>query len=125
MEKDILLSNYKVCDGDCFRCKFDDCINDEMIYSDYKESNDRDKTVKSNPKDEERRRKAREKERERYWRDPEKSREKNRKYWAANREKLNAKKREWYKEHRDERAAYMKELNARARFELLRDQWKL
>ena len=110
-----------VCNVDCFRCPFDDCINDELTYQDIKQSKEIDKAVVVVSDQLERKRKA---SREYYCRNREKRREYMRNYRESNREKINANRRKWYKEHRDERALYMKELNARARFELIRDKYK-
>lgn len=67
---------------DCFRCPFDDCINDELEWEDIKQSEKLDKEISGKP------------------------RKKSKKY------------------DREKGRAYNKFLNERARFELLRDQWK-
>ncbi len=71
------------CNMDCFRCPFDDCINDELTYQEIKQSEDLDREISGKPI------------------------KKSKKY------------------DREKGRAYNKFLNERARFELLRDQWKL
>ena len=36
----------KICDMDCFNCKFDHCINDKLTYEDYKQSDELSKEIK-------------------------------------------------------------------------------
>lgn len=35
-----------VCNKDCFNCPYDDCINDELDYEDYRAQTENDKAIK-------------------------------------------------------------------------------
>ena len=39
----------KICNKDCFNCPYEDCINDEMDYEDYKEAAVRDRELFMTP----------------------------------------------------------------------------
>lgn len=105
---------------DCFRCPFDDCINDELTYQEIKQSEVRDKEINKKPKSNSGKRKKRVRT---YTAEQlERRREYYRKYYREHREEINAKRRANYDKEKD--LAYKKFLNERARFELLRDQWK-
>lgn len=82
-----------LCDKNCFSCKWDDCINDEITPNDTKEIEEMDKWLFP---EEEKRKKHYRDNREYY-------REKNREWHRKNRDKATARKREWRMRRKEKR----------------------
>ncbi len=90
-----------MCDRDCFNCKYDDCINDTVVYEDIKVSDrlDRDVINESLSEKEKRHRLSN---RRYYRRNKDTINAKKAKYRAENRELYNARSAEHYEKHKDD-----------------------
>ena len=77
----------KICDKDCFHCPYDDCINDEMEYSDYAELKEIEKDSREH-------------------KTPKKQRDYYKEYYRENRERNLQVDKEYYQSHREERKEY-------------------
>jgi hypothetical protein len=75
------------CNRDCFNCKYDDCINDQMEYGDYAELNEIEKD-------------------NREYKTPKKQREYFKRYYAEKREHRLENGRRYYETHGEERREY-------------------
>lgn len=89
-----------VCNKDCFHCSYDDCINDELDYADYKALDETDSSIKDELRGEKGRKVAA---RQRAWyeNNKEKVAARQRAYRENNKEKLNrlAAYERWAEEH--------------------------
>ena len=90
----------QACDHDCFNCRYDDCICDDMTLDDYADARDRDYDLTHTTKQKE-------------------IAAKKKAYYEANRDEIAAYQKAYYEANRDEIAAKQKMIRA------LRKQLKL
>ncbi len=83
----------QICDHDCFNCKYDDCICDDMTLDDYAEARDRDFELTHTS-------------------EQKKIAAKQKAYYEANRDKIAAKQKAYREANRDEIAAKNAEIKA-------------
>ena len=74
-----------VCNKDCFNCPYDDCINDELDYEDYRAQTENDKAIKDELRGEKSRKVAAQ----------------QRAYYQNNKEKVAAQKRAYYQNNKE------------------------
>ena len=98
-----------VCNEDCFRCPYPDCVRDDLTAATYAELEAIDKTIINPPTLKQR--KAAAQKRAWYESNKEDVAAYNRAYYEANKEKLAAQQRAWYEAHKDK----WREYNRRSR----------
>lgn len=91
-----------MCNNDCFNCKYNDCIKNEITKEEFKIQNELDKIIKDeNVLTERQRRYIKEKEK-----NAEKLKERSRKYYHNNKEKCKEKNKKYYETHKEKFKEY-------------------
>ena len=94
-----------ICNRDCLRCVFDDCINDTLTAADYRAARELDEFIRPKTR---REKQIAAKHREYYEANREQIAAYQREYYEANREQIAARKREYYEANREQIAAKQK-----------------
>ena len=95
----------QICDRDCFNCRFDDCICDEMTADDWKAARGIDDFIHTKTEKE---KSIAAKQKQYYEENRESIAAKQKKYREENRESIAAYQKQYYEENRESIAAYQK-----------------